>query len=63
MSKRDEPRLKSSSLRRQIDNDPQIKAMRHLMAVQSDPAKINEIQVFIDKRIAELSGQQSPKQE
>ncbi len=63
MPKKSEPRLGGSSLSHQIDNDPQIRAMRHLMAVQTDPAKIREIQGFIDRRIAELNGSQSSKQE
>ena len=40
-------------------SDPQVQALRKLQAVQTDPTKVAEIQVYIDKRIAELA----PKQE
>lgn len=36
-------------------NDPQLKAMRHLLTVQTDASKRNEIQSFIDQREQELS--------
>lgn len=35
-------------------SDPQIKAMRVLLATQTDPAKRAEIQSFIDARLAEI---------
>lgn len=34
--------------------DPQIKAMRALLATKSDPTEQSEIQSFIDKRLAEI---------
>jgi len=34
--------------------DPQIKAMRALLATKSDPSEKAEIQSFIDKRVAEI---------
>ena len=40
-------------------NDPQLKAMRHLLNVQTDPDKCVEIQKFIDKRTAELNSNES----
>jgi hypothetical protein len=36
-------------------SDPQLKAMRHLLNVQTDAGKRNEIQSFIDKRVQELN--------
>lgn len=34
--------------------DPQVKAMRMLIATKTDPQEIAEIQAFIDKRVAEI---------
>ena len=34
--------------------DPQVAAMRALMAIKTDPSERAEIQAFIDKRLAEL---------
>ncbi len=36
-------------------DDPQLKALRQLLAANSDPAQKAEIKIFIKKRIAELS--------
>jgi hypothetical protein len=36
--------------------DPQIRALSILMKSQTDPSKVAEIQVHIDKRLAEISG-------
>jgi|SRR5579884_1146524 len=34
--------------------DPQVKAMRQLLATKTDPSERAEIQAFIDKRVAEI---------
>lgn len=47
--------MKVKSVVKRTSADPQLKAMRHLLTVQTDPNKRNEIQSFIDKRVQELN--------
>lgn len=52
---RKDNRLNTNISSNKTNNDPQIKAMRHLMNAQQDEKKRAEIQSFIDKRIKELT--------
>lgn len=57
---RKDPRLNggktsSSSTRKSSSVDPQLKALKQLHSAQTDQAKRQEIQSFIDKRVAELN--------
>ena len=40
--------------------DAQVVALRKLQAMQSDPAKVTEIQTYIDKRLAEIAPKPDP---
>lgn len=40
--------------------DAQVVALRKLQAMQSDPAKVAEIQTYIDKRLAEIAPKPDP---
>jgi hypothetical protein len=45
---------------RRGSSDPQVQALRKLQSVQTDPSKIAEIQMYIDKRLAEIAPQPEP---
>jgi hypothetical protein len=41
-------------------SDPQLKAMRLLLSTKSDPAERDEIQAFIDARVAQVKASRKP---
>lgn len=40
---------------RRGSSDPQVQALRRLQSIQTDPVKVAEIQVYIDRRLAEVA--------
>jgi len=45
---------------RRGSTDPQVSALRKLQSIQTDPAKVAEIQVYIDRRLAEIAPKPEP---
>lgn len=47
--------IASASKNKILQNDPQLKALRHMLKSEQDPFKQRKVQEAIDKRTAELT--------